>query len=153
MLVIGREDLGSWLEGPGRRRPEGQERAGSGRWPESGPGSVAGWGRRLGALVVDWVLAGVIAAVVTGGPADPTSGWVQLAVFAAEQLLLVGTLGFSVGHRVFGLRLVRVDGGWAGPVRVAVRTALLVVVIPAFVWDAEGRGMHDKAAGTVLLRW
>jgi len=25
-------------------------------------------------------------------------------------------------------------------------------VIPAVIWDADQRGLHDKAAGTVLLR-
>ena len=32
------------------------------------------------------------------------------------------------------------------------RTALLIVVIPAVIWDADQRGLHDKAAGTVLVR-
>jgi len=25
-------------------------------------------------------------------------------------------------------------------------------VIPAVIWDADQRGLHDKAAGTVLIR-
>jgi uncharacterized RDD family membrane protein YckC len=33
-----------------------------------------------------------------------------------------------------------------------VRTALLIVVIPAVIWDADQRGLHDKVAGTVLVR-
>jgi hypothetical protein len=36
--------------------------------------------------------------------------------------------------------------------RPIVRTLLLIVVIPAVVWDADQRGLHDKAAGTVLIR-
>ncbi|CPU67518.1 Conserved membrane protein of uncharacterised function [Mycobacteroides abscessus] len=32
------------------------------------------------------------------------------------------------------------------------RTVLLCLVIPAVVWDADGRGLHDRAAGTVLVR-
>jgi uncharacterized RDD family membrane protein YckC len=39
-----------------------------------------------------------------------------------------------------------------GFARGAVRTALLCLVIPAVVWDADGRGLHDKAAGTVIVR-
>jgi hypothetical protein len=27
-----------------------------------------------------------------------------------------------------------------------------VIVIPAVIWDADQRGLHDKAAGTVLIR-
>jgi uncharacterized RDD family membrane protein YckC len=33
-----------------------------------------------------------------------------------------------------------------------VRTVLLCLVIPAFIWDRDGRGLHDKAAGTVVVR-
>ncbi|MFE4466652.1 RDD family protein, partial [Oerskovia sp. NPDC056781] len=29
---------------------------------------------------------------------------------------------------------------------------LLCLVVPAVVWDGDGRGMHDKAAGTVIVR-
>jgi hypothetical protein len=34
----------------------------------------------------------------------------------------------------------------------AVRTALLLLVIPAVVWDADGRGLHDRVAGTAIVR-
>ncbi|MEY4741422.1 MAG: hypothetical protein RL672_172, partial [Actinomycetota bacterium] len=27
----------------------------------------------------------------------------------------------------------------------------ILLVIPAVIWDADNRGLHDKAAGTVLL--
>ena len=33
-----------------------------------------------------------------------------------------------------------------------VRTLLLCLVVPAVVWDADGRGLHDSAAGTVIVR-
>lgn len=78
--------------------------------------------------------------------------WATLAVFAVEQLLLVGTLGYGIGHRIVGIRVVRLDGGWAGPLRAVVRTVLLCVVVPAAVWDADQRGLHDKAADTILVR-
>ncbi|PZU30429.1 MAG: RDD family protein, partial [Microbacterium sp.] len=45
-----------------------------------------------------------------------------------------------------------VGGGWVGLWRPIVRTLLLCLVIPAVIWDADQRGVHDKAAGTVLLR-
>jgi hypothetical protein len=32
------------------------------------------------------------------------------------------------------------------------RTVLLCLVIPAAVWDAQGRGLHDKAARTIIVR-
>jgi uncharacterized RDD family membrane protein YckC len=42
--------------------------------------------------------------------------------------------------------------GWPGLWRPIVRSVLLALVIPAVIWDADNRGLHDKAAGTVLVR-
>ncbi len=92
------------------------------------------------------------------GSIDPVTG-VRLAdplatnlVFAAVQIVFIPTIGGSPGHRIMGMRLVRVHGGWVGLWRPVLRTALLFLVIPALIWDADHRGLHDKAAGTVLLR-
>jgi uncharacterized RDD family membrane protein YckC len=67
-------------------------------------------------------------------------------------LLLVGTLGSTIGQRLLGMRVVRMDGASAGPLPAAIRTLLLAVVIPAVVWDRDTRGFHDKLAGTVVVR-
>jgi uncharacterized RDD family membrane protein YckC len=47
--------------------------------------------------------------------------------------------------------VVRLDGRPPGLWRAALRTALLLLLVPALVWDRDGRGLHDKAAGTVLV--
>jgi uncharacterized RDD family membrane protein YckC len=39
---------------------------------------------------------------------------VPLAVFVLMNLLLVGTLGSTVGHRLLGIRVVRIGGAGAG---------------------------------------
>ena len=39
-----------------------------------------------------------------------------------------------------------------GLLRAALRTLLLCLLIPALIWDRDGRGLHDKAAGTVVVR-
>ncbi len=44
------------------------------------------------------------------------------------------------------------SGGWVGLWRPVVRTVLLILVIPAVIFDADHRGLHDKAVGTVLIR-
>jgi len=33
-----------------------------------------------------------------------------------------------------------------------IRTVLLCLFIPAVIWDRDQRGMHDRLAGTVLVR-
>ncbi len=158
--------MGSWLEG-------GASGEGSGRGarlglPGEGPGSLARLGRRVGALVVDWALSLMIAATFfpsaqAGSFLERADGLVTLAVFAAENVLLVGTIGFTVGHRLFGVRVraagiggdgepVDDDGRGPGFLRGLVRTVLLCLVIPAVVWDADGRGLHDRAAGSAIVR-
>lgn len=125
--------------------------------PENGPGSIARFGRRVAALAVDIACAAVIGYAffhhtdpVTGVlVADPLA---TNLVFAAVQILFIPTLGGSPGHRLLGMRVVRADGAWTGLWRPVVRTALLFLVVPALIWDDDRRGLHDKAAGTVLIR-
>jgi len=79
--------------------------------------------------------------------------WATLAVFAVMNLALVSTLGTTIGHRLASVRVVREDGApVVGLPKAAVRTALLLLVIPAVVWDGEGRGLHDRAATTRVVR-
>ncbi|MFD6178772.1 MULTISPECIES: RDD family protein [unclassified Isoptericola] len=150
---ISREDVGSWLEG-GRRDDAGS--AGRLGLPETGPGSLARLGRRAVALLVDWAVATLIAYLVTT-PATfaELNSWVTLGVFALENVLLVSTAGFTIGHRLLGMQVRTLgapEGMANGFVRGLVRSLLLCLVIPAVVWDRDGRGLHDRAAGTVLVR-
>ncbi|HWL79289.1 RDD family protein [Microbacterium sp.] len=114
--------------------------------PQEGAGSIARLGRRVGALFVDYGAAYLISGFFAW---DPLA---ILAIFAAIQLVFLPTLQGSPGHRIFGLRIMRIDGTWVGLWRPIIRTALLIIVIPAVIWDSDQRGLHDKAAGTVLVR-
>ncbi|MFJ2552773.1 RDD family protein [Microbacterium sp. NPDC087591] len=126
--------------------------------PDSGSRSIGRIGRRIGALLIDYTAATIIATGFLGFNqfALPTeAGLTQFApllVFALLQVIFIPVVGGSPGHRIVGLRLVRMDGGWIGVWRPIVRTLLLIVVIPAVIWDADQRGLHDKAVGTVLIR-
>lgn len=114
--------------------------------PASGSGSIARLGRRVGALFIDYGAAYLISGFFAW---DPLA---ILAIFALIQIAFLPTIQGSPGHRILGLRVVRVDGSWVGLWRPLIRTALLILVIPAVIWDADQRGLHDKAAGTVLIR-
>lgn len=151
-----RSALGGWLEGPGttgvgsgqgEREYRGQRLG----LPESGSGSLAPQGRRLGALIVDWAIAYFLAAAFGWQPSSAQGQWGTIAIFAAEHLLMLSLLGFTLGKRLFGLRVGRL-GGPLTPLHVIVRTVLLLLVIPAVVWDQDGRGLHDRLAGTVEVR-
>lgn len=115
--------------------------------PESGRGSVGRFGRRVGAYLIDAACAALISFAFFRYEA-----WATLAVFAVVQIVFIPTIGGSPGHRLAGLRIVSARGGWVGLWRPLVRTALLVLLIPAVIWDSDQRGLHDKAAGTILIR-
>ncbi|HTZ94518.1 MAG TPA: RDD family protein [Streptosporangiaceae bacterium] len=127
--------------------------------PEFGRGSVAGWSRRLGALLIDWVVCSVIAIAFFYHPqAGHTAAvltqprlWTP-AVFGVEDCLLTAFTGFTIGKRLVGLRVVRLDGQPVGLPRAFVRTLLLMLVVPAMMMDRDLRGLQDKAAGTIVIR-
>ena len=121
--------------------------------PDDGPGSVAGWGRRIAALLIDWALANFIALVIAGSEAFSGSArWLPLAVWFVVVWLLTGLTGASAGQRLLRITVLRLDHRPVGLVRAFVRTALIALVVPPLVFDRDGRGLHDMAAGTVVVR-
>ncbi|MER5376458.1 RDD family protein [Streptomyces sp. NPDC002132] len=151
-----RQALGSWLSGPRAAMEDaGADFGYRGEQlglPESGPGSIARPGRRLGALAVDWGLCLLIAyGLITDGYGQATSNW-ALLIFFVTGVLTVGTLGFTPGKRLFGLRVVALDTGTVNPLRALLRTALLCLALPPLIWDRDGRGLHDRLAKTVEVR-
>ncbi|MDT0405873.1 MULTISPECIES: RDD family protein [Streptomyces] len=152
-----RQAIGSWLSGPRAALEDaGAEFGYRGEQlglPEDGPGSIARPGRRLGALAVDWGLCMLIAyGLITEGYDGQSTGNWALLVFLVLSVLTVGTLGFTPGKRLFGLRVVALDTGRVQPLRALARTVLLCLAVPALVWDRDGRGLHDRLARTVEVR-
>ena len=151
---------GSWLEGPGAAvTPDADPLAYPGKrlgLPATGSHSVAGFGRRLAALIVDWLLCLLIAAALTRHPAfdaaHPISPAWPTLVLAVEYVALLSFVGSTVGMRLFGIGVRRLDGGRVAFSWVVVRTVLLLLVIPAVVYDRDQRGLHDKASGAVAVR-
>ncbi|MEV5463654.1 RDD family protein [Streptomyces sp. NPDC002788] len=151
-----RQALGSWLSGPRAAAEEAGvdfgyrgEQLGL---PEEGPGSIARPGRRLGALAVDWGLSLLIAyGLITQSYNEAAQIWAPLIMFAL-MVLTVGTVGFTPGKRLLGIRVLALDTGRVSPWRAVLRTVLLFLAIPALIWDRDGRGLHDRLAGTVEVR-
>lgn len=115
--------------------------------PESGSRSVARLGRRVGAIAIDWGIAVALSAGFFGY--DPI---ITLLLFLALQVLFTVVINASIGHAVLGMRVVPMAGGLLGVWRPVVRALLIALVIPAMLWDENQRGLHDRAAGTILLR-
>jgi uncharacterized RDD family membrane protein YckC len=114
--------------------------------PESGPGSVAPMFRRFAALLVDWLLCLVIAKGLLHN-----QDW-TIVIFAVEVYLLTAVSGLTVGKRIFGIRAVRTTGGPVGFRWGALRVLLLLCVVPPLLSDRDLRGLHDRAADTIVVR-
>lgn len=123
--------------------------------PAVGPGSVAGWGRRIAALFLDWFAASLLVLLIM----RDTSAWtpgsllqlLPLAVWALMVTLSTGLTGASPAQHALNLRVIRLDrrpvGVWNG----LIRTLLIALVVPPLVADRDRRGLHDLAVGTVVV--
>ena len=127
--------------------------------PPVGGGSVAPLLRRALAILLDWVLCQLIAVGAFGMPWGQVQGaqaFLPLGVLLAMNVLLVPTLGTTIGHRLLGIRVVSVDAPeqQSPPPfgRAVVRAVLLCLFVPPLIMNADGRGLHDRAARTVVVR-
>jgi uncharacterized RDD family membrane protein YckC len=116
-------------------------------------------GRRLVALILDWVLCYLIASLIVRHSIFTVTDahyqdaqWLALLLFLVEVYLLTAVSGLTVGKRLLGIRTVRTDGSRPGFGWAALRTLLLVIVIPACLSDRDLRGLHDRAADTIVVR-
>lgn len=111
----------------------------------------AGFGRRFGALVLDWALCTLVASLfVDDLRANP---WPQLGVFVLVHAFFVGLFGQTPGMAVARIRCLSItDGGAIGIPRALLRAVLLALVIPAMISDGDGRGLHDRAARSAMVR-
>jgi uncharacterized RDD family membrane protein YckC len=112
-------------------------------------------GRRIGALLIDWLIAYGLAAL------GMTFGLVSMATLSTAVLIVwfvlgsisVRLFGFTPGQLACGLLVVPVDGReHVGIGRAVVRGLLIALVIPAVVTDSDLRGLQDRATNTAIVR-
>ncbi len=118
------------------------------------PGEVAGLWRRMGAITIDWVASMLVASVILPGlrPWGNGSGFPILLVFYVEVCLFTWLFASSFGQRLLRIEVVDLAGERLALWRIALRTLLICLVIPAVIFDSQGRGLHDRAVGSVALR-
>jgi uncharacterized RDD family membrane protein YckC len=109
----------------------------------------AGFWIRIIALMIDCLLVGMVTRMHDWFP-------IILAVYGA---VLWKLRGATIGDIIFGLKVVRADGGQTEWVTVIVRALAcffsIVVCGLGFIWiafDREKQGWHDKIAGTLVVR-
>jgi uncharacterized RDD family membrane protein YckC len=118
--------------------------------PPSGVGSLASFSTRVVAYFADALLAAVVAALFTA-PRLP-GNW-SLLSFGLIYVVSLVAFGQTPGMRLLGLRLAHPREGERLAVwRAVVRTALLMLLVPALVVDADGRGLHDRITDTAVVR-
>jgi uncharacterized RDD family membrane protein YckC len=153
---------GTWLQGPGvtlgeLRNPEtwpGQRLG----LPREGEGSIAPFSARAFAFAVDLLACGLASGLVVAFVQHPTPAERQataFAVLALEHVLLVALGGQTLGMRLLGLKVLRLKDTTRVPglVPAVTRTVLLLVTLGlAGFFTRDGRGLHDLAAGTAVVR-
>ncbi len=154
--------LGSWLSGPESNRGPGGpgqppneypgERLGA---PDSGPGSMARFGRRVAAMLVDWFVAYGLAALAMalGLVSVGAMSTVILVIWFLIGVASVRLFSFTPGQFVLGLMVVSMDDRQhVGLGRAVVRGLLIALVIPALFTDEDLRALHDLATKTAVVR-
>jgi uncharacterized RDD family membrane protein YckC len=122
----------------------------------------AGFWIRIGALLLDFILIGIILAFFTemiprgARPDGPQGLFLALATYGAIMWKLKGT---TIGGIVCGLKIVRTDGravDWPTAVVRALSCFLSAFVAGlGFLWiviDDDKQSWHDKISGTAVVR-
>jgi uncharacterized RDD family membrane protein YckC len=134
------------VQPPSQERPRGASLG----LPSEGAGSLAAFSTRIGAFLIDSLAAALVAGLFTA-PSLP-GNW-SLLSFAVLTVAFLVVAGQTPGMRVLGLRLAHPRPGQRlAPWRAVVRTGLLILLVPALLVDADGRGLHDRITGTAVVR-
>ncbi len=129
---------------------QGRIRGASLGLPAEGPGALASFSSRAVAFLVDAVGSALVAGLFTAP--DLPGNW-ALVAFAAITVITLMLVGQTPGMRLLGLRLAHPRPGQRlAPWRAVVRTALLCLLVPALLVDADGRGLHDRLTDTAVVK-
>lgn len=155
----GRSDGGAWRNGPEiPNQFEGDDPIPSypGEYlglPKKGPGSQASVARRMGGVLIDWLICLVAATLITRNTdALGDAATLTLMLWVVMGILTGWLFARTPGMAALGMGVARVDadepvGFW----RAAVRTLMTAFIFPAAMVDADGRGLHDRATSTTVI--
>jgi hypothetical protein len=112
-------------------------------------------GRRIGALLIDWLIAYGLAALglTLGIVSMATLSTAVLIVWFVLGVVSLRLFGFTPGQLAFGLTVVPVDARMhVGIGRAVARGLLIALVVPALVTDSDMRGLQDRVTNTAVVR-
>ena len=159
---------GGYPPPPGGYQPGGYDPYGLPTPPPVGPyasqaGTLAGWWLRVGATIIDGlvlVVPNIVLDLLLGRAGEYGVGQV---LFAAYIIIMLGRLGQTVGNMAVHTRVVDAAGGQTpgygkAAIRWIVMLVLNITIIGGFLnilwplWDNRNQTLHDKAAGTLVVR-
>ena len=114
-------------------------------------------------ITIAFILCIAVGARLPGPLSSPVRWAIAAAVFVGYFFVQEGAWGTTLGKRVFGLRVVRLDGSVAGWQEALARSVLrLVEVNPvllgalpaalAVAWSRRKQRLGDMIAGTLVIR-
>lgn len=132
--------------------------------------NYASFGWRLLAVIIDSLIVGIPFGIIAAALHQGTNG--QAGIGGLEAIVFIGYLAYmwssrgqSIGMMPFNLKVVDADTG--GPLTMPKAIIRAVVLYAEFLfcvcivglvaglwmlWDPRKQGIHDKAAGTVVLK-
>ena len=175
-FVAMRDRDSSWLDGPRLAGSGDDDPSRPSRWPgekiglpKQGAGALASILRRVGGLLVDWIVAQLAALAVSGftvgdffnrslsdaafnGSVARFNEITMLAYFVIG-VVSVAVFARTPGQAIMRMGVARIDkpdqrvGLW----RSVVRTGLTLLVLPPVITDSDGRGIHDRLTRTAVI--
>ncbi|WP_026929302.1 RDD family protein [Glycomyces tenuis] len=135
------------------------ERGGAEAGADEAGQDLAGLGERFTALFIDWVACLVLTYLLEWiGLGIPGPAGVNVAT--PVLFIVYYSFAMTVGSQSLGMAIMRIacvsaaTGGRLGLPRAVLRAVLLSLVLPALTTlaDPYHRGLHDRAAGSVMLK-
>ncbi len=134
-------------------------------------GAKAGFWIRFVAYIIDALIIGIPAGILSllfglTKQGYPTNNVLSIILFVAYFTYLVSANssmgpGQTIGMRVLNLRVVSTDGGSLDLTKALIRAVVLAAEVFTFIgwlgliwiaFDANKQAVHDKAAGTYVVR-
>ncbi|AOY55999.1 hypothetical protein A4Z71_03210 [Candidatus Rhodoluna planktonica] len=102
---------------------------------------------RIAAILIDWLSCLLVSAAFFASDNAAT-----LVIFLATQSVFIATANGSLGHKLLRLRVIKIGHRQVGFSAAAIRSLLLILVLPVVIVDNNNRGLHDRAAKTALVK-
>ncbi len=120
---------------------------------------LADTGARLGAMIIDSIILGIVAGVIFGTTRDSAWALNFMLTLGYNWYFWTRSNGQTPGKRIMGIRVVRYDGGPLNDVDALIRAIGYYVNSMVFglgwIWalfDDRKRGWHDMLAKTLVVK-